>query len=303
MIVTPDRIHGSIGGGNLEHEAIREARDMLQEADTALQKQVHYGLGPALNQCCGGAVILLFEVLLKNNYDWLEKRPADKPCDHRAVLITAVDREQVSRIEYLPGESLPSGYPEQLQAAIIEAIATQSPMPALLNCGGEDFFVESTEQRALPLVVFGAGHVAKAVIETLKYLPFHITWIDSRSGMFPGTIPANTRVRNSADPAGEVASCPPGALYLVMTYSHELDEEICYRVLSRADAAWIGLIGSATKRARFVHRLAGRGLDSKILDTLVCPIGLAGITGKRPATIAVSVAAQLLVEMVPGNWR
>jgi xanthine dehydrogenase accessory factor len=88
-----------------------------------------------------------------------------------------------------------------------------------------------------------------------------------------------------------------------MTHSHELDEDLCHAILERGDAAWLGLIGSASKRRRFVHRLGQRGLNEPQLQRLVCPVGMAGISGKRPATIALAIAAQLLQEQVPEGWR
>ena len=88
-----------------------------------------------------------------------------------------------------------------------------------------------------------------------------------------------------------------------MTHSHELDEDLCHAILNRGDFSWLGLIGSMSKRKRFEHRLAKRGIEQKQLDSLTCPVGMAGITGKRPATIAVSIAAQLLMEIVPESWR
>ncbi len=302
MIVTPEAIQGSIGGGNLEYEAISTARAMLCKAGTELQ-QLHYGLGPALNQCCGGAVILLFEVLLSEDITWLQQLADDPAGNQRALLVSAIDRKCVTKWKYQPGSTLPPDFPEHLEAEIDGELSNASLLPLVLRCGAEEFFIESIEHRSIPLLLFGAGHVAKEVVNALQHLPFRISWIDSRRDQFPATIPDNTCIKISPNPAAEVATCPAGALYLVMTHSHELDEDICYQVLQRTDAGWTGLIGSATKRARFVHRLSARGLEAKLLEKLVCPVGLAGISGKRPATIAVSIAAQLLMEQVPGDWR
>jgi len=87
-----------------------------------------------------------------------------------------------------------------------------------------------------------------------------------------------------------------GCIFVVMSHSHTLDEEICHAILQRDDFRFLGLIGSATKRKRFVHRLRQRGIAKDQLERLVCPIGLAGIHGKQPATIALSLAAQLMME-------
>ncbi|NND43925.1 MAG: xanthine dehydrogenase accessory protein XdhC, partial [Xanthomonadales bacterium] len=87
------------------------------------------------------------------------------------------------------------------------------------------------------------------------------------------------------------------------THSHELDEDLSAAIQDRRDFAWLGLIGSVSKRRRFVHRLARRGIPEDQLERLVCPVGAAGIRGKRPATIALSIAAQLLQDVVPAGWR
>jgi xanthine dehydrogenase accessory factor len=88
-----------------------------------------------------------------------------------------------------------------------------------------------------------------------------------------------------------------------MTHSHQLDEDICHAILSRERCGWLGLIGSGTKYLRFRQRLAARGISEDSLDQLNCPVGDAGVKGKRPATIAVAIAAQLLAEKVPEAWK
>ena len=108
-------------------------------------------------------------------------------------------------------------------------------------------------------------------------------------------LPPDLRAVPSAAPADEVDKAPAGALFLVMTHSHPLDLEICARVLQRNDVAYLGLIGSETKRARFAGRLRAIGVPAQALARLTCPIGIPGITGKEPAVIAASVAAQLLI--------
>ena len=79
-----------------------------------------------------------------------------------------------------------------------------------------------------------------------------------------------------------------------MTHSHRLDRDLVEAILRRGDFAYCGLIGSRTKRRRFESRLEAKGLSEELLSRLTCPIGIPGITGKRPAEIAVAVAAQLL---------
>ena len=85
-----------------------------------------------------------------------------------------------------------------------------------------------------------------------------------------------------------------------MTYGFEMDEDICHAVLKRNDFAFLGMIGSRSKRRRFEHRLQKRGIPASRLRRFVCPIGIANITGKEPATIALSLAAQLMQEKQNG---
>ena len=92
----------------------------------------------------------------------------------------------------------------------------------------------------------------------------------------------------------EVGLAPPGAFYLVLTHSHALDQAITEAILQRGDFAYLGLIGSASKRARFMGRFERLGIAAETLTRLTCPIGVPGIGGKQPEVIAVAVVAQLL---------
>jgi xanthine dehydrogenase accessory factor len=145
------------------------------------------------------------------------------------------------------------------------------------------------------LQLYGAGHVGRAIARAIE--PFHVQvdWIDERHEPFPeGSSPAHIR-RVAVDAVeAEVNAAPEGAFYLVLTHSHDLDLRITHAILKRGDFAFLGLIGSATKRARFVHRLEAMGLRPDTLARMTCPIGLEGIPGKEPEVIAASVVAQLL---------
>ena len=138
---------------------------------------------------------------------------------------------------------------------------------------------------ALPrLVLFGAGHVGQALVCAMAPLPCRVRWLDSRPGM--------ATAEHVADPAA--VRTEPTDLVLVMTHSHALDLAIVEARLKVQDFAWLGLIGSVTKRRRFEGQLIAAGIPSERLTRLVCPIGLASIKGKDPAVIAASVTAQLL---------
>ena len=100
---------------------------------------------------------------------------------------------------------------------------------------------------------------------------------------------------HAPEPSGELASAPDGALIVVMTHSHAIDLEIVADALRSERFGFVGLIGSATKRARFLSQMRAAGLSETLLSKLVCPIGLRGLAGKEPAVIAASTAAQLLM--------
>ena len=150
-------------------------------------------------------------------------------------------------------------------------------------------------QPRFSLQLYGAGHVGRAIVGLLSGLPCQVQWIDERDSEFPaGPLPPHIQ-RVCVEPVqAEVASAPPGAFYLVLTHSHDLDLAIAQAILTRGDFGYFGLIGSQTKRARFEHRLASRGVASALLQRMVCPIGVPGIAGKEPEVIAVAVVAQLL---------
>lgn len=159
-------------------------------------------------------------------------------------------------------------------------------------CGGQvTLLFEPFAGIALTLGLFGAGHVGKALVEVLAGLPLRIQWIDGRADQFPGTLPSGvTRIVTDLV-ADEVKDLPPGAAVIAMTHSHDLDFAIAAAAIARGDLAYVGVIGSETKAARFRARLAQRGLPA---ERLRCPIGVPGLKAKHPRAVAIALAAELL---------
>jgi xanthine dehydrogenase accessory factor len=270
MLVRERDIVGSVGGGQLELLAIDEARRMM--ADKATRPGLmRYSLGPDLGQCCGGAVRLLLEPLTKIDRRWLTQWQSQVAGEGTRLLITGSDS----------GKSWAEADDRADGAHIVED-------------GKRWQVLEAVRRRARPLWLFGAGHVGRALAKVLAELPFEVTWLDSRFDGFPERIPVGVGHVVAPRLAEAVENAPAGALFLVLTHSHQLDLDICDRALKRGDFAFLGLIGSATKKARFLSALKGRGHTSAALERLVCPIGLAEIPGKQPMAIAVATAAQLL---------
>ena len=221
MLVGADVSEGTIGGGQLELQASLTAREMLTMGCIETRR-VHQALGPALGQCCGGAVTLTFDAL------------------------------DAAGLAHWPA------------------------------------------QPRFHLQLYGAGHVGRAIAHLLATLDVTVDWIDERDEAF---IPTPDHIRHVAVDAveAEVANAPSGAFYLVLTHRHDLDERIAEAILRRGDFAFFGLIGSRTKRQRFIHRFEQRGIASEAIARMTCPIGVPGIVGKEPEVIAIAVVAQMLV--------
>ena len=149
-----------------------------------------------------------------------------------------------------------------------------------------------------PLALFGGGHVGRAIVNTLAPLPFAVRWIDSRDEIFPEHLPEGVECEHSSPVQAAVADLVAGSRVLIMSFSHAEDLDIVIACLRRIrehnDLPFVGLIGSKTKWATFRHRLEERGFSAAEIDRITCPIGIAGIAGKEPEVIAISVAAQLL---------
>ncbi len=143
---------------------------------------------------------------------------------------------------------------------------------------------------ARPLWIYGAGHVGRALVHVMQPLPdFAITWVDTHADRFPET---DVETLVAADPAMIVKHAPPDAEHLIVTYSHELDLALCHALLRHGFQS-AGLIGSATKWARFKSRLAALGHTPASISRIACPIGDPGL-GKHPAAIALGVATAMI---------
>ena len=277
MVVGPGEagFSGTIGGGELEWRVLGAARRAL-DADERSATLDRYSLGPELAQCCGGSVDVLCEVFDARQLDAvraLAEREKAGPFLTRARLGgRAVDRRRA---------------PDTSESdRTVEIVRRQA---------GEDIeLVERFGARPPEVWLFGAGHVGRALILALAPLPFAVTWIDERRGQFPSVLPGRVRTIESRNAAAELAAAPSNAAVVVMTHSHPLDLEIVHAALAAERFAYVGLIGSASKRARFLQRLRNAGLRDDLADTLVCPIGNPRIRSKAPAAIAAGVAAQLL---------
>lgn len=157
---------------------------------------------------------------------------------------------------------------------------------------------EPFQPNQFTIVLFGAGHVGKALVHVLSPLPCRITWIDDREGIFPENLnlPSNITTILNPNPEQEVARAPAGSFFLLMSHSHDQDYRIGEEILSRNDFRYFGMIGSARKREQFEQRMLEKGFNKELLaEKLVCPMGLSEISGRQPGEIAIAIAAQILL--------
>ncbi len=214
MFVCAEAFEGTIGGGALEHMAIRTARTMLRSGQTTHREVVP--LGPGLGQCCGGSVTLEFEAVMARESD-----------------------------------------------------------------------------PAVPVFVWGAGHVGRAIAQVLGHHPaFQLTLVDTMKDRVPQPLPAAVTLMPVTDMARLARQLDVAAHHLVLTYSHDVDLALCDALLKRPRLS-LGLIGSQSKWARFRKRLEDLGHPVADVDQIICPIGNRSL-GKEPQSIAIGVAAQLI---------
>lgn len=155
------------------------------------------------------------------------------------------------------------------------------------------------ELEARPTVyVFGAGHVGDALALALSLAPVRTILVDSRSDELAAARAQGIETALTAMPEQLVRDAGAGSAFVVLTHDHAIDFLVAAEALKRADAAYVGMIGSKTKRATFRNWLAREGGDASRLRRLVCPIGGAALKDKRPAVIATLAAAEILTAVL-----
>lgn len=267
MLVWEGGQSGTIGGGELEYRGAQAARAML--ADGEERAFTIQALGPDLGQCCGGRVSLLTEIFDAKSVSGLPTEIIARPV-HRDA----------------PVDNPPLAVARVLSQA---RNAGLSPQARLV----EGWMIEPVAKPARDVWVWGAGHVGRAIVGVLAPLPdLSLTWIDTAPDRFPDAIPAGVTALPAADPARLVPHAPREAEHLVLTYSHALDLALCHALLGHG-FGFAGLIGSATKWARFRSRLAALGHAPQSIARITCPIGAPAL-GKHPQAIAIGVGTALL---------
>lgn len=292
MLVTADRLVGSIGGGKLEHRAAEIARGMLGGGEPIALRRLASEAPP--EESCGGLLTLVFDRVDRTRGAWLGDAARMRRGGVRPVLVSRTDSGE--RLLVAADESRGSLGSAELDRTAQEAARGDAGATRLARHDGVTLLVDPLyADRAIEVSVFGAGHVGAAIVRVLGAHPdVRVTWIDDRPELLPETTPDNVRIVATDDPAGRVAAFRGGEFVVVASHGHALDCDIVEQVLRRGDFRYCGLIGSGAKRGQFERRWLGQGLPAASLERLVCPIGVAGISGRQPADIAIAVAAEIL---------
>jgi xanthine dehydrogenase accessory factor len=253
MIVGERDAFGTIGGGHLEHEAMRVAREALAQREPPASPWIaRFPLAARLGQCCGGVATLAFSVVGASDKPWIDEAAAKLRAGMPATIVTCID--------------------------------------------GEDF-VQTIAPVDFHVLVFGNGHVGRALVQVLGALPAHVRWIDAREDDFPAHVAGNVEIVATDVPEAELREAPRGSFVVVATHDHALDLSLIETALARDDWRYLGLIGSTSKRNQFEKRLLARGATQQQVARITCPIGrpqAIGVRSKAPGAIAVTVAAEIL---------
>lgn len=288
MIVGAEDVWGTIGGGALEHVCIEQARGFMTRSDERTRAQ-DYPLGPLLGQCCGGKVRIALERLGADDRDWLENaRTFDKDGVDYHLVLPLQDGARAAQSGWLEG---------QAEAGVV----LRGEDGAALSVQHKEKWasrIEAVRPRARRVCLLGGGHVGAALANILKTLPVHLDWVDSRENAdSAGAKEAGYGgARLSDDPLQEVRFAAPNTAFVILTHSHVLDFDLTAAALRRNDALYVGVIGSKTKRQRFLNRLEAAGLSEAQRAKMICPIGALGLSSKEPSVIALAVAAELMLK-------
>ncbi len=307
MIVGAASVAGTIGGGSLEFEATRIAREALARRDPpAAAWLVRFPLGTKLGQACGGVATIAFQTITSDTAAWLEPARAclrtqpmialvariGSGCDAGARLLVTADDARGTLGDASADSAAIAAARERLGAGPGDAKAGSG----VIERNAATLFIHLVRRTDFSVLVFGNGHVGRALVHVLGATPARVTWIDERAEGFPADVPVNVAMVATDAPETELRTAPTGSFVVILTHSHALDFGLAIAALARSDWRYIGMIGSGAKRAQLADELAQRGFPPEALARITMPIGvaIAPIRSKEPGAIAVAIAAELL---------
>ena len=305
---------GSIGGGNLEFKALSFAKDMLNLKDNSNQL-IKYPLGATLGQCCGGYVKVMFESFVRSNStlkgtdSWVEKVSKLYRDSEDFILATAINNDNNSKLDkqkflYTNKNFYSYSDDKELSNFVKEnasSLMQSSQSPTIVEFENQSGFKSEVclekvlSSKLQPVVIFGAGHISRALMPILINLPIKLFWIDDRQEQFDKYQGDTSQIKIICDDFVESVSDLPTDIYcLVITYSHKIDYEICETMINQNNFSYLGMIGSSIKGKKFRDRLIQKKYPKEVVKKFTCPIGEKQNFLKSPTAIAVTIAMDLI---------
>ncbi|MER8365367.1 xanthine dehydrogenase accessory protein XdhC [Mesorhizobium sp. M1348] len=298
MLVSGSATFGTIGGGQLEYMAIDKARQMLFSPLEGGEERPANGREKAND--------LTFSATNARSHS--EGQAAERP--------EGVVSEGTARASSTAAATPPGGFAATLpsRGRDIRATLDIALGPEIGQCcGGRvellirlvDAALEAklvaeaeAEEAQLPHVyIFGGGHVGQALASAVALLPVHVVVVETRAEALEG-MPEAVETKLTPMPEAVVRKAPAGSAFVVLTHDHALDFLIVAEALKRRDAAYVGMIGSKTKKATFRNWFLKSADGSEAeFDRLVSPIGGYAINDKRPQVIAALAAAEIMTAL------
>ena len=276
---------GTVGGGNVEYEAVRLARDLLETGENAVRRfRFEQGEAAGLGMVCGGGVTLHFQ--------YLSAEDADSIALFRALMTAAGENADTWLVRQFEEERvLAMGLANRMGMADLEG----APEDLLQNKAVfRDGWFSLPAVKAGRVYIFGGGHVSQALVPAIAAVGFRPVVYDDRPEFSdPALFPqADAAICGSFEELGNHISVTPDDYVVIMTRGHQADYEVLTQTL-RSGAKYLGCIGSRKKLALCRERLLEAGFTAEEYGRVHAPIGLA-IGAETPAEIAVSVAAELI---------
>lgn len=288
------RLYGTIGGGAVEYRCEQRAHTVLETKKSLNQSfMLRKNQVEDLGMICGGDVEVFFQFISAENEEMKEavSYAIEQFDKHRDLWIIAdiTDDQKAGLAIYSDGISRGMEVTDEIAEHLSEA-------PFKKEIGGRLIFVEKINQSEL-VYIFGGGHVAQQLVPTLSRVDFNCIVIEDREefaakDLFEGVL--DTRLIDMKNLETVCKEITANDYICVMTRGHANDYEVEKHAL-RTPAKYIGVIGSRKKIAGVNERLRNDGFNDEDLKRITTPIGLE-IKAETPAEIAVSIAAQMILE-------
>jgi len=270
LIVAKSKVFGTIGGGEVENSVIKMANELLEGRQLFQRRCQNFNLGPDLGQCCGGFMKILFEPIENTGAQWL--------LDAQSI----ASRGGSGHIEF---STLNLAKPP---------IVHNGRVPDG-NFSNRDVHIQPMKDQRPKVIVYGAGHVGRAIAGFAQQLPINLLVVDERkSELDQVSVCRNVKVEFVKSPVSHAIKVSGQKAVIIMTHNHGLDYRLCQVFAEKADLVYLGLIGSKVKLARFRRALKLEGMTSDQISNIICPIGAGGPIGKEPGIIALSTLSELI---------